>query len=128
MRPSRTTGPSSRRLSRPPARSKRRPNWSCSAEPLQFVDEAADDTEAFVPEGRIGGVQAERRQELVMGLGAARGQHLQIAVGEGRVALLIDRIERVHQTIAERIGVDIKRRMDEMRDVSPEMAISRIEA
>ncbi len=35
------------------------------------------------------------------------------------LALLIDRIERVHQAIAEGIGIDVERHMDEMRDIGP---------
>jgi hypothetical protein len=51
-------------------------------------------------------------------LGAAGGQHREIALGEALVRFLVDRIERVHQAIAERVGVDVERRMDEVRDVA----------
>ncbi len=44
-----------------------------------------------------------------------------------RSPLLIDRVERVHQAIAERIGIDIERRMDEMRDVGPERPVVGVE-
>ena len=39
------------------------------------------------------------------------------------VRVLVDGVERIHQAIAEGIGVDIERRMDEMRDVGPVLAI-----
>src|SRR5260221_2283666 len=47
--------------------------------------------------------------------------------GEAGSAALIDGVERVHQTVAEGIGVDIERRMDEMRDVGPIIFVEPIE-
>ena len=35
---------------------------------LELVDEAADDPEAPCPEGRVGGVEAEGRQQLLVAL------------------------------------------------------------
>src|SRR5262249_47384448 len=50
--------------------------------PLELIDEAADHAEALVPEGGVGGVEAERRQQLLVALGAAGAQHVQILLGE----------------------------------------------
>src|SRR5205823_6025063 len=55
-----------------------------------------------------------------MVLGAAGRQHRQIALGEPRLGLFVDRIERVHQAVAERVRVDVERRMNEMGNVNPE--------
>src|SRR5271165_2006495 len=106
-------------------------NYACrpsSAELFEFVDEAADYRQALRPEGRVGGVEAERREQLAMPHGAAGAQHFEIALGKTMVRVLVNRIERVHQTIAESIGVDIERRVDEMRDIGPVMAIDAVEA
>ena len=45
---------------------------------LQLVDEARDDAQPLVPERRIGGIEAERRQQLLVALHAARLQHFQV--------------------------------------------------
>ena len=58
-------------------------------------------------------------------LGAAGRQHRQIAVGESGLGIFINRVERIYQTITERIGVDVKRRMNEVRDIHPEILVSR---
>src|SRR5215510_7864377 len=58
---------------------------------------------------------------------AASGEHVEIAVGEALVGLLVDRIERIHQAIAEGIGIDVERRMDEVRNVDPEILVSGLE-
>ena len=42
-----------------------------------------------------------------------------------RLRLLVDAVERVHQAIAEGVGVDVERRMDEVRDVGPEGLVAR---
>ena len=44
---------------------------------LEFIDEARNHVEALVPEGRVGGVEAERRQQFLVPLHAARAQHVQ---------------------------------------------------
>src|SRR4029077_11884857 len=70
------------------------------------------------------GIEPEGREELAVMLGAARLQHVEIRLREARMRLLINRVERVHEAIAERIGVDVERRMNEMRDVGPERLIA----
>jgi len=60
-------------------------------------------------------------------LGAAGGEHVEIALGETLGRMLVDRIERVHQAVAERVGVDVERRVDEMRDVHPERLVARLD-
>jgi hypothetical protein len=49
------------------------------ANPFQFADEAADDAEAFRPEGTVGGVDPERRQEFLVAQGAAGAQQGEVA-------------------------------------------------
>src|SRR5437868_12286369 len=100
---------------------------SGSAQSFELVDKAADYRQAFGPEGRVGGVEAERREQFAMPHSAARLQHFEIAPGEALVRVLVERIERVHQTIPEGIGVDIERGVDEMRDVGPVMAVDAVE-
>ena len=46
--------------------------------PLQLVDEARDHVQPAPPERRIGGVEAERRQQFLVPLGAAGAQHVQV--------------------------------------------------
>src|SRR4051794_34661499 len=58
-------------------------------------------------------------------LGAACREHRQIALGKAGLGVLVYRIERVDQAIAERIGVDIERRMNEVRDIHPEILVAR---
>ena len=60
-------------------------------------------------------------------LGAAGGEHREIALGKTFGRILVDRIKRIHQAIAERIGVDVERRMDEVRDVHPEILVARLD-
>src|SRR5262249_61602418 len=62
-----------------------------------------------------------------MVLGAAGREHLQIALREAFVRTLVDRIERVHQAVAERIRVDVERRVHEMMDIGPERLVSSLE-
>ena len=61
-------------------------------------------------------------------LRAAGAQHVEIFLRETLMRALKDRVERVHQAIAERIGIDIERRVDEVRDVGPEHAVFVLEA
>src|SRR5271155_2619732 len=97
-----------------------------SAQLFELVDEAGDYRQASGPEGRIGGVEAERREQLAMPHGAARPQHFEIALGEALMRVLVDRVERVHQTIPESIGVDIEGGVNEMRDVGPVIAVDTV--
>src|SRR5262245_53035442 len=103
------------------------PVAEASAHRLQFVDHAGDDRKSAIPEFGILGIEPERFQQLGIMLGAAGGEHVEITLGKAFRCILVDRIERVHQTIAERIGVDIKRRMDEVRDVHPEILVARLD-
>ena len=54
---------------------------------------------------------------------AARAEHIQILAREIIAAVLVDRIERVHQTVTEGVGIDVERHVDEVRDVGPVVAI-----
>src|SRR5437867_925782 len=64
---------------------------------LELVDEAADHAEAAGPEGGVGGVESERRQEFAMAQRPAGFEHGEVALGEAGAGALIDGIERVHQ-------------------------------
>src|SRR5207244_3015881 len=90
-----------------------------SAQLFQLVDKAANHAEALRPEGRIARVKTERRQQFAVAQGAAGAQQVEIALGKASMRVLVDRVERVHQAIAERVGVDVELRVDEMRDVGP---------
>src|SRR5215468_3955518 len=54
-------------------------------------------------------------------------EHAEITLGKTIGGLFIDRIERVHEAIAERVSVDVERRMDEMRDVHPVGLVARLD-
>src|SRR6266705_7132028 len=82
--------------------------------PLQLVDHARDHRQPAIPEFRVPGVEAKRFEQLGIMLGAAGGQHRKIALGKATLRILVHRVERVHEAIAERIGVDVEWRMDEV--------------
>src|SRR5690349_20654494 len=94
---------------------------------FQFINEAFDDAEALRPEGGVGGVEAEGGEKFLVAQRAAGAQQVEVAFGKAGVRVLVDRVERVHQAIAEGVGVDVERRMDEMRDVAPVPAIIAVE-
>src|ERR1035438_1929065 len=85
---------------------------------LQLIDQLGDHAEAAVPELGIAGVQPERGEQFGVMLGAAGREHVEIALGEAGSRMLVDRVERIHHAVAERVGVDVERRMDEVRDVA----------
>src|SRR5262245_5292134 len=125
-----------RRLAPPPGRRhKNRPAPAQVAmaagrlglERLELVDHGLDHRQAAVPEGAPRGVEAEARDQFGIVLRSACLQHRQILVGKIRVALPIERVERVHQTIAEGVGVDVKRRVHKMRNVGPVVLVARAE-
>src|SRR5579872_4797899 len=95
-----------------------------SGQRLQFVDHARYDRQPAVPEFRIPGVEAEWLEQFRIMLGAAGRQHRQIALGKACLRVFVGAVERVHEAIAERIGVDIKRRVDEVGDVHPEIFVT----
>src|SRR5580704_11029577 len=94
---------------------------------LQLVDHPCDDRQPAVPEFRVLRVEAERFEQLRIMPGAASREHGEIALREAVRRRFVDRIERVHEAIAEGVGVDIERRVDEMRDVHPEGLIARLD-
>lgn len=53
----------------------------------------------------------------------AGAQHLKITPLKSSRSILIGRIERVYEAIAKGIGVHIERRMNEVRDIGPKIAI-----
>src|ERR1700720_4181560 len=62
-----------------------------------------------------------------MVFGAAGGKHVEIARGKAFGRPLVDSIKRVHQAIAEGIGVDVERGVHEVRDISPEGLVAGLE-
>src|SRR3569832_968158 len=87
---------------------------------LQLVDQPGYDAEAAVPELRVAGVESKGCKQFRMVFGASGGQHVQITLGKAGSRLLVDGVERVHEAVAEGIGVDVERRVHEVRDVAPE--------
>src|SRR5271166_2076184 len=86
---------------------------------LQFADHPLDHREADAPEGRIARIEAERREQLRIGLRSARRKHRKISFREAFARALVDAVERIDEAVAERIGVDVEGRMDEMADIGP---------
>src|SRR5690606_25789562 len=84
---------------------------------FDLVDEARDHLEAAPPEGRVARVEPERRQKFLVALGTAGLKHFQILLLEALMAVAEDVVERVHQAVAEGIGIDVERRVDEVRDI-----------
>src|SRR5438552_5035302 len=96
-----------------------------STHPFQLVDHARYHRQPAFPELGILGVEAEWLEQFGIVLGAAGSQHRQIALGEAARGMFVDRVKRVHQAIAKRIGIDVERRMNEVRDIHPEILITR---
>ena len=93
-------------------------------QPLDLADQVGDHRKSHLPEARILRVQAERLEKLAVGLAAARLKQREILLREGVLARLVAREQRVHQAIAERIGVDVERRVNEVRNVRPEHPVA----
>src|SRR5579863_1051388 len=91
---------------------------------FQLVDHARDHRQPAVPEFGIPGIEPKRLEQLGIMLGAAGREHRQIALCKPALRVFVDRIERVHEAIAEGIGVDVERRMDEVRDIHPETLVA----
>src|SRR5689334_15047999 len=94
---------------------------------FEFVDEIGDDVQSTIPELRVARVERERRQQFGMMLGAARRQHREVAFGKSTRGFFVDSIQRIVEAIAERVGVDVKWRMHEMRNVGPERLVAGLE-
>ena len=62
-----------------------------------------------------------------MVLGAARLQHLEILLLKAALGVLVDRVERVHEAVAEGVCVDVEGRVDEVGDVGPEGLVARLQ-
>src|SRR3954462_12792556 len=105
----------------------RKGSRAISVQPFQLRNHAFDHAKAALPEGGVAGIQPERSQELGVMLGAARREHRQIAFGEPIRRALVDRVQRIDQAIAERICVDIERRVHEVRNVGPEGLVTGLE-
>src|SRR3546814_13867543 len=88
---------------------------------LQLDDEALDHAEAALPEGGVGGVQAEGCQQLLVALASAGAQHLQVLLRTARRGALVDRVERVHTAVAEGLGLDLVGHVHAVRHVGPEV-------
>ena len=58
-----------------------------------------------------------------MVFGPARLEHVEIFLLKIRQPGGIGGVKRVHQTVTKGIGIDVERRMDEMRDIGPERLI-----
>src|SRR5229473_1489943 len=93
--------------------------------PFQLIDHPRDHRQPAIPEFRVPGVQAKWFEQFGIMLGAAGGQHRQIALGKTTLRILVHRVERVHEAVAEGISVDVERRMDEVRNVHPEILVAR---
>ena len=91
---------------------------------LEFADHALDQRQSDAPEAGISGVEAERLEQLRIRLGAAGRQQREVALRETLVRALINAVERIDEAIAEGIGVDIERRMDEVADIGPIVLIA----
>src|ERR1700720_1945282 len=86
---------------------------------FEIGDHSLDHFQPYLPEGGIARVEPKWREQFGMMFRAPRRKHREIAFGKTFARALIDAIQRIHETIAERIGVDIKGRVDEMRDIGP---------
>ena len=95
---------------------------------FQLVDQALDHGKPHLPEAGIARVETEGRQELLVALRAAGLEHREILLLEPALRPLVDRVERVHEAIAEGVGVDVERRVDEVGDIGPEGLVAGAEA
>ncbi len=102
-------------------------HYTSRFERFKLGDHILNHSQTHSPEAGIGRIEAERRQQLLVMLGAARAEHVEIAALEAFRRALIGGIERIHEAIAERIRVDVERRMDEVRDIGPIVLVAVIE-
>ena len=72
---------------------------------LKLVDHTFDDLQALVPELGIAGIEAKRREQLRMVLRPPCFQEVKIFRNEARMRFGIKPIERVHEAVAEGVGV-----------------------
>src|ERR1700704_620071 len=92
------------------------PKWAktsgCSIHSLELVDHALNDTEALLPEFGPGGVEPEGLEQLGVVLGAAGFEHVEVFRHEAWVRIPVEPVERVHEAVAEGVGVNVEGRMD----------------
>src|SRR6266481_6169966 len=79
-----------------------------SPHPFQLVDHACDHRQPAVPKLWVFGVEPEWLEQFGIVLGAAGSEHREIALRKSVRGVLVDRVKRVHQAIAERVGVDVE--------------------
>src|SRR3954453_5337422 len=101
----------------------RKPSIQC----LELRDHPLDHAKAALPEIRIACIEPEGREQFGMMLGAAGREHFEITLRESRGSTLVNRIKRIHQAVTERIGINVERRVHEMRDIGPEGFVTRLE-
>src|ERR1700754_1557039 len=81
----------------------------------EFADQPFDHGKSQRPESRIARIEPEGLEQFGMVLGPPGLQQLEIALREPVAGPLILGVKRVHKAVAERIGIDIERRVDEVR-------------
>src|SRR5262249_5089960 len=85
---------------------------------------ALDDVEAAVPERGIRQVDTDDRAEVLGRHRPTGREQLEIARYELRAPLLVLRVHREREQLAVRVGVDVTRRRDEVRDVGPPRSVA----
>src|SRR2546426_12039749 len=92
---------------------------SGSGESLDLADHAVQDLQTGVPEPGVGDVHAQLPDELVRPRGTARGEEFQVVVDEARPHLKVTVVDGEREQVAERVGVDVAGRVQEVADVAP---------
>src|SRR5690606_868473 len=82
-----------------------------------------DDGQARVPEAGVGQVAVDDAAQLLGPAGAAGGQQLEVPGHELVAALDVAGVDGQGEQLAVRVGVDVARGADEVRDVAPPAAV-----
>ena len=87
---------------------------------FQLVDQPARSPTGPCPRRRDRRHRGRRAPAVPNDAWCRRPQHVEILLLKAALGILVDGVERVHQAVAEGIGIDVERRVDEVRDVGPE--------
>src|SRR5690606_17895140 len=90
---------------------------------LGLGDERSDGVEPAAPERRVPEVDAEAADEDVRPVRAPGGEEVEVLRRERRALPPIPLVEREHEQLAEGVGIDVARGVDEVGDVAPPVGV-----
>src|SRR5690606_815013 len=94
-----------------------------SSKSFRLPDQLLDGHQALAPEAWVSEIDIHPAEEYVRPVGAAGLEKRQVALGKIDGILAIPGIKRQHEQLTKRVGIDVARRVKEMRDVAPPEAV-----